>query len=398
MNMSLCSWGMLVTVLFMASVSGGQELVDVPPTELGLQPAPIIMPPGEKYAGCDRAFQGIPGIERAANGRLWATWYGGGPDEGPENYVMLVTSGDDGKSWSDVLFVIDPPGIVRAFDPCLWHDPQGRLWLFWAQGVTHWDGRGGVWAIVTEQSGEANPSWSAPRRLCDGIMMNKPTVLRDGTWLLPAAIWAMPSLNPADPKYVIDNTKTTGSWVVTSTDQGKTFTPLGRSNVDGRQCDEHMVVERNDGSLWMVVRTKYGLGESFSTDGGKTWSEGRPAETVKHIDSAARFFLRRLASGNLLFVKHAPPNNHGRSHLTAFLSGDEGKTWQGGLLIDERGGVSYPDSVQADDGTIYLIYDYSRKDAREILMATFTEEDVKAAQCVSNKARLRVLVNKAGVK
>ena len=63
-----------------------------------------------------------------------------------------------------------------------------------------------------------------------------------------------------------------------------------------------------------------------------------------------------------------------------------------------RGGVSYPDAVQTEDGTIYLIYDYSRKDAREILMATFTEEDVKAAQYVSNKARLRVLVNKAGVK
>jgi hypothetical protein len=27
--------------------------------------------------------------------------------------------------------VIDPSGPVRAYDPCLWHDPRGRLCLFW---------------------------------------------------------------------------------------------------------------------------------------------------------------------------------------------------------------------------------------------------------------------------
>jgi predicted neuraminidase len=230
----------------------------------------------------------------------------------------------------------------------------------------------------------------------DGIMMNKPTVLRSEVWLLPATIWAMPSIRVPEPQYVIDNTRATGSWVVASTDQGQTFTPLGRSDVQGRQCDEHMIVERRDGTLWMLVRTGYGIGESFSEDGGKTWTAGRPSETVKHIDSAARFFIRRLASGRLLLVKHAPPGNHGRSHLTAYLSDDDGKTWQGGLLLDERAGVSYPDGVEAPDGTIYIIYDYSRRAEREILLATFTEEDVMQRKCVSAKARLRLLVNKAG--
>ena len=379
-----------------SGVAAGQDLSAIPPAELALQAPQVISPPGPEYADAARAFQGIPGVERAPNGRLWATWYGGGPDEGPENYVMLATSGDDGGTWSGVTLVIDPPGMVRAFDPCIWHDPQGKLWLFWAQGVTLWDGRAGVWAIVAGDSGNAHPVWSEPRRICDGIMMNKPTVLRSGVWLLPAAIWAMPSIRVPDPQYVIDNTRTTGSWVVASTDQGQTFTPLGRSDVQGRQCDEHMIVERGDGTLWMLVRTGYGIGESLSEDGGKTWTAGRPAETVKHIDSAARFFIRRLASGRLLLVKHAPPGNHGRSHLTAYLSDDDGKTWQGGLLLDERAGVSYPDGVEAPDGTIYIIYDYSRRAEREILLATFAEEDVMQGKCVSGKARLRALVNKAG--
>ncbi len=384
----MCSLWMSITLQGHA-----QDSADAPPHELALQPVQINTQPGPEYR--HRAFQGIPGIERADNGRLWATWYGGGDNEGPENYVMLATSGDDGHTWSDLCLVIDPPGIVRAFDPCLWHDPQGKLWLFWAQSVTLWDGRGGVWAIATEESGKESPAWSEPRRICDGVMMNKPTVLRDGTWLLPSAIWSMPSVKPVGDQYLIDNRETTGSWVVASMDTGKTFTPLGRSDVPERQCDEHMVVERGDGSLWMVVRTKYGLGESVSDDGGKTWSPGAPAVTIKHIDSAARFFLGRLHSGRLLFVKHAPPTNQGRSHLTAFLSDDDGKTWQGGLLIDERSGVSYPDAVQSPDGAVYLIYDYSRRAEKEILMAVFTEEDVMTGACVSDHARLRVLVNRA---
>ncbi len=383
----------LVLAIWVQSVAAANP--PDPESDPALKPPPIHFDPGPEYAGSKRIFQGIPGIERAPNGRLWATWYGGGPGEGPHNYVMLATSGDDGKTWTDVLLVIDPPGDVRAFDPCLWHDPTGKLWLFWTQGHSLWDGRAGVWAITTTESESATPTWSEPRRIADGIMMNKPTVLNDGTWLLPAAIWSHKPIHLVDKRYAFDLKKKSGSGVVRSTDNGKTFEWIGRSDVEGRSCDEHMIVELPDGRLWMLVRTKYGIGESFSTDGGRTWSEGRPAATVKHIDSAARFFIRRLASGKLLFVKHAPPGNHGRSHLTAFLSDDHGKTWKGGLLLDERSGVSYPDGVQAPDGTIYLTYDYSRHGHKKILMATFTEKDVLAGRCVSEEARLRVLVNQA---
>ena len=358
-----------------------------------LATVPIIRNPGPEYDDSTRLFQGIPGIERAPNGRLWATWYAGGDNEGPLNYCALATSGDDGETWSSVQLVIDPPGDVRAFDPCLWHDPSGRLWWFWAQGFSLWDGRAGVWAITTDNSGDASPVWSEPRRLCDGIMMNKPTVTRSGEWLLPVAIWEFPA-RVMKEEYAFDITAGTGSNVWSSRDQGATFGLLGRSTVKGRACDEHMIIERNDGSLWVIVRTRSGLGEAISTDGGKTWTEHTVAETVTHIPHA-RFFIRRLASGKLLFVKHEPPDQKTRSHLTAFLSDDDGKSWYGGYLIDERGAVSYPDAVQAPDGTVYLIYDRERTGAREILMAVFREEDVAAGKAVSEAVRSRVLVNKA---
>jgi hypothetical protein len=352
------------------------------PTEPYLSPPQIIAPPTESYADQNRMFQGIPGIERAPNDRLWATWYGGGTGEDGHNYILLATSMAP-NAWSNITLVINHPnsGLVRAYDPCLWHDPHGKLWLFWAQGYEHHtDEHSGVWAIVTENSDAENPTWSDPTRISDGIMMNKPTVLKSGDWLLPVAKWFQEG----------------SAGVVSSPDQGKTWSLLGQANVpkkEDRSCDEHMIVERSDGSLWMLIRTSYGIGESVSVDHGKTWSPVEPS-SLQH--TVSRFFIRRIQSGNLLLIKHgAIAEKTKRSHLTAFLSKDDGTTWDGSLLLDERLSVSYPDAVQAPDGTLYLIYDYDRRGDKKILLAQFTEEDILQGDSVSGQAKLQILINQA---
>lgn len=342
---------------------------------------PLNLKPGPEYSDETRMFQGIPTLERAPNGRLWAAWYGGGIDEDEHNSVFLSTSGDDGRSWQRVL-VLDPDGAgpLRAFDPCLWHAPDGKLWLFWSQETQGQNATKEVLAITTTESGIGEPAWSAPRQLCKGVMMNKPTVVAGGEWLLPVATW---SANGS-------------SRVVASSDNGTTFNELGSANIRDpkiRNYDEHMIIERKDGTLWMLVRTNYGIGESLSTDGGRTWLDVTPS-LIPH--PVSRFFIRRLASNRLLLVRHNPPNNGVmRSHLTAFLSDDDGRSWKGGLLLDERVWVSYPDGAQASDGSIRVIYDYQRKTDKEILIAAFTEADVLECGIISPNSRLRVLVNKA---
>lgn len=84
-----------------------------------------------------------------------------------------------------------------------------------------------------------------------------------------------------------------------------------------------------------------------------------------------------------------------RSHLTAFLSSDEGKSWRGGLLLDERDGISYPDGFVHPDGRIFIQYDRLRAHG-EILLAVFTEADVEAGYDVSGKVeRKRPLIQSA---
>jgi hypothetical protein len=105
--------------------------------------------------------------------------------------------------------------------------------------------------------------------------------------------------------------------------------------------------------------------------------------------------VRRLSSGNLLLVKHGPLDKKtDRSQLMAFISKDDGHTWGGGLLLDERAGVSYPDGQERPDGLIRIIYDYSRTGDRTILMATFREEDAAAGTAVSGAVKLRQLVSR----
>lgn len=368
----------LLAALLLAHL-GTLVAADVP----SLLPPQHLGPPRADQVVTNRAFTGIPSMAVAPKGRLWASWYAGvTPGEDNNNYVVLSTSSDGGATWTEVLTVDpDASGPVRSFDPELLISPDGRLFFFWAQMEKgRRDVELGVWCIETSEPDAAQPTWSKPRRIGDGVMMCKPLVLTSGEWALPISRW---------------REHDESAQMIVSNDQGKTWTLRGGCNVpkDVRQFDEHMFVERKDGSLWLLVRTNYGIGESVSTDRGKTWPELKPS-TILHTPS--RFFISRLASGNLLLVKHGPLDARtSRSHLTAYVSKDDGQTWNGGLMLDERLGVSYPDGQQTPDGLIRIIYDYNRVSDRNILMATFREEDVAEGKDVSNAVKLRQLVSKA---
>lgn len=373
-----------------ASVAEMEKIADfalVPPT-LNTKPLPDY--------GYDRLDYGMTiGIERTPQGRLWACWVAGG--DSPKAFFVLATSDDDGEHWSAPRLVIDAHSKELPRDRSilvgnLWTDPLGRLWLIFDQSMDMFDGRAGVWAAVCENPDAEEPRWSPPRRIWHGVTLNKPTVLANGEWMLPISLDQRGGFGPFKGCFAeLDPLR--GANVFVSTDHGETWVRRGAATFPNPDWHEHMIVERNDGSLWMLARTAKGIMQSTSTDGGRTWAAATEPPGIKQPN--ARFHVRRLASGKLLLIKHGDQidAHTGRVQLSAWLSDDDGHHWNGGLVLDERKGISYPDGFQAPDGTIYISYDRNRATDGEILLARFTEADVLAKQLVGPKSRLKMLIS-----
>ncbi|TAN35961.1 MAG: exo-alpha-sialidase [Verrucomicrobia bacterium] len=356
--------------------------------------ADVIINPGRAYDDSVRVWQGIPGIERAPHGRLWATWYSGGLGEGlTGNYVLLATSGDDGQTWSKPVVVIQGPGDSKIVDPLPWVDPQGRLWVFYHQITAaskkesrpRWDG---TCAIRTDTPDEAAPMWSKPMLVYPGgCLFGKPILPASGGWVAPF--------------FLGGNSRTMNeTCTLITTNEGASWQYLGGTTIpfEMRNFSESTLAQRQDGSLWMVIRRVGGLHQSTSVDNGRTWSAAVPLRE----GTQTRAHMRRLASGAFLLIYHdveqeKSNGQYPRNRLAAWLSDDEGKTWPHKLLLDERAGVSYPDATQAPDGRIYIAYDRFRyrSDAKEILLGIIHEADIRAGKIVSPDARLQLLINRA---
>ena len=341
-----------------------------------------------------RSHTGIGSIEVSPkNGRLWSTCYcapfGG---ENHLNYVVLMTSSDGGKTWKDVLYADpDGEGPVRSFDPEVWVDADGKLVWSWTDrtcddGFNPLDPANGTFAdpktdklMFVRLDAENEPVGEQPEAqyACWGIMMCKPIILKDGRTLLPVAHWYQ---DPSACFYA------TTDW--------KTFDYVGGVSLpkERRQFDEHQVVQLEDGSLKVWIRTNHEPVESVSTDGGKTWSD----PVVSPVGNPnSRLFVTKLKNGHLLMVKHGRLGEHfeqkgwlPRRELRVFISKDDGKTWEGDLLLDDRQKVSYPDGTQAPDGAVYVAYDRDRCGWKEINFAKVREEDVLAGKLVAHDSSL----------
>ena len=382
--------------------------------------APIIMKAEGKYVNGTKPFQGIPTIATSASGkRQFLAWYGNMKTEMSGNYIML--SYGDKNNWQnkvDVIIKSQHDDSVRLFDPCLWRSPSGDIWLFWAQSkgtyrfdknqevdpenkYGQYDRRGGVWYAICKNPDDENPQWTAPKRLCNGVLLNKPIALKNGKWAFPVSEFYISAIN--DLKSLEEGAKL----YVSDTD-AKNFELINSIRIPYAPYPEHMFVEKKNGELWLLSRKQQefqlelvwekgkkrytfgnsGILEAFSSDGGKTFGKLRPSP-ITHPDS--RFFIYRLKSGNLILVKNYADDEkwlsgkprdasnirwYKREKIVVYLSKDDGKTWQGGLVLDGRQNVSYPDADEDSNGNIYVCYDYERYKHQEIYVAKITEADI----------------------
>lgn len=369
-----------------------------------LEPPFLNTRPGSVYLDRNRNYNMVIGADVTPGGRMWAAWVSGGDD--PNAYFVLVSSDDRGETWSQPRLVIDPPdhpcGLrISVIVGNLWTDPEGRLFLFFDQGFEHFDGRAGTWFTRCDNPDADRPEWSAPKLITYGHLLNKPIVHSSGEWLMSISLLPRHLIRKAvlafdrNPFPELDGERMAN--VFASTDKGETWVRRGGVVIPHTDGDEAMLVERANGDVWLTGRSITGIWEASSSDLGRTWTVPTPS-AIGHINT--RHSIRRLQSGNLLLVKHGAEVTRatdGRTHLTAFLSKDDGATWLGGLLLEPRTEKksSYPDVCQFADGTIGVLYDYGRDDPSEILLGRFTEADVLAGSIVSPGSKLGLLVSRA---
>lgn len=374
-TITLLLTGMLFVVLLSGSAIGAYAYdltVITDPTQVA-----------EKYQKENRQFAAIPSVEVTGD-RIWAAWMSGGDEEPHEdNYITVAFSDDGGQTWTEPHIIVDPDSAAaRSYNPVLWHDPDGRLWLFW--------GESGLWCSYT-QTPEADPSqirWSAAQRLNGSIVFNKPIAIVNGEG---QEEWLMCTQNYQS---------TMETLVYSSLDRGETWELKGSviSYLNAKMHHEPMMVQKNDGTLWMLSRVENGeaggIEQTFSSDDGESWSTYEYDLAYPLRGPGSRFNIYKLASGNIVLVNH--DSTQSREKIAIWMSEDDGETFPYKLMLDSRDNISYPDIAQDEDGTIYVVYDVGRSVEQEIRMARFTEEDIRFGDFVSDVAAQKMVVTKTG--
>lgn len=143
---------------------------------------------------------------------------------------------------------------------------------------------------------------------------------------------------------------------------------IGVGSHDHAGSIEGSVIERKDGSLYLLLRTESGwLYEATSQDGGLTWG-GFQQSGLKSVTCCPQ--MGRLLDGRIALLWNRPPrarpeDAHSREELSLAFSADECRTWTDPVVIAARydvpGGaepgnrrVSYPYLYEKSPGELWI--------------------------------------------
>jgi hypothetical protein len=330
-----------------------------------------------KFMLSTRRWQGIPSIGKDRLGNFYTAWISGGDGENNVNYITVSLSKNKGRSWiyDKLILSVNPQDSTRLKDPCFFNDKFGNLYMVWAKYVQKKSVLAREWAVSwyskINLSDDGNTiTYSPPRRIAEGIMLNKPYYSTISDQLVfPIAMW----YDGGDPNLRQPFIFKADYGLNTLTN----FTNSGYIPLDKplKWVYEHMIVQLKDSTYLGMVRTVDGIYYSKSKD-GNTWDKGK-----KFMDAgpttAARFYLGKLNSGRLILIFN---NAKTRTNMTICLSDDDGVTWPYKMLIDESAdsyfGVSYPDMIEPSPGLLDIVYDYVRSPNGTIKFVEIKEEDI----------------------
>ena len=357
-----CEQGEIISVTANWGVIFGKRLEDTPKYSYEETPAYISTDVNDDYyLPENNVFSCGPSIAVTENGRRFVGWHQGGTSEPKEGNCLMFAYSDDGDTWTRA-FVVDTwenriplsskKHVVCDYDfQAVEIEGKSVIKVLYTLRLNH-DGNTArncaTWSFTLLNPDDPVADWqfSEQKFAFYGVPRNGFLVLSDGRYM------AVPN-STVDERY---------NEVYVSDDNGETWQKI--STVYAPQCtnfDETVLVEKLDGALWLTFRSTRGVVmESFSYDGGLTWTLTRKSNIV---NPSSRFEIVRLLSGKLMLVH----NDHesARTGMTVAISEDDGETWENKLCL-YAGNCSYPAAAVLKNGKIYITFDDGRYEAQQV--------------------------------
>ena len=293
---------------------------------------------------------------------LVAAWFGGTNEKDPDVGIW-ISRFVNGK-WSGPLEVANGVQNSRkrypTWNPVLFQPKEGPLLLFYKVGPNprEW------WGMIITSDDEGK-NWSKPTKLGKGPfdhllgpIKNKPVQLEDGTILCPSS------------------SESKDKWRVhfeMSKDMGQTWEVVGPIN-DGIEFDaiQPSVLFHPEGKMQVLCRTRQGaISQSWSEDGGKTWSQ-MEATMLPNPNSGTDAVTLRNGRHILVYNHIMPSETWGsRNKLNIAISKD-GINWEAVALLendeDKNAEYSYPAVIQTKNGLVHITYTWNRKLIKHVVV------------------------------
>lgn len=299
----------------------------------------------------------FPVAVKLRDGRIGVVLRGGAEHLGIGGRLEIVSSADDGKTWSKPTVVVDSPADDR--NPAFGQAADGTLVVgFWRTETYDEKGKYDpkldkprtTWATRSTDGGK---TWSEPAAIdVSDIGLGSPfgriISLADGALLM--AIYGY-EVRPAGDK---NDSNRNHSYVYRSTDHGQTWKRISEIGDGKLQLNETSLLQLPSGKIHAAARSRAGeVWLAESGDAGRSWSSPRQLTPVNVYPAD----LCLLADGRMLMTLG---NRVGPFGVLGIVSDREGQfDWDRrfNLVTDAISrDCGYPSSVALGDGRVLTAY------------------------------------------
>lgn len=299
---------------------------------------------------------------------LVSAFFAGTHEKNPDVGIRVSRMVDGKWTWPEEVVNGVQNDTLRypLWNPVLFQPKEGPLLLFYKEGP---DPR--TWWGMLMTSSDDGKTWSKPEKMGTngkighllGPVKNKPIQLEDGTIISPSSTEI--KLEDGDVDWMVH--------FEISKDNGKTWEVVGPIN-DGKEFDaiQPSILTYPNGKMQVLCRTRQNvISQSWSEDQGQTWSKMTATELPNPNSGTDAVTL--ADNRQLLIYNHTTKEGEepkGRNMINLAIS-DDGINWKPVMTLENvpaESGYSYPAIIQTADGLVHITYTYVRQSVKHVII------------------------------